>query len=153
MDRNDLLRLDSQLCFAIYACSRSLTRLYRPLLSRLGITYPQYLVLLVLWENNPQSVTQLGDRLFLDSGTLTPLLKRMEGIGLVERIRSREDERKVLIRLTEKGEALKEKAFEVPEKLFCQSGLTIEEFFRMKADLGGLLERLRNHEERLEDHE
>jgi DNA-binding MarR family transcriptional regulator len=77
----------------------------------------------------------------------------MEGIGLVERIRSREDERQVLIRLTEKGEALKEKAFEVPEKLFCQSGLTIEEFFRMKADLGGLLERLRNHEERLEDHE
>ncbi|RJP76243.1 MAG: MarR family transcriptional regulator [Desulfobacteraceae bacterium] len=152
MDGNDLLKLDSQLCFAIYACSRSLTRLYRPLLNQLGITYPQYLVMLVLWENSPQSVTGLGERLFLDSGTLTPLLKRMESNGLVERIRSREDERKVLIKVTEKGEILKEKAFEVPEKLFCRSGLTVEEFFRMKADLGRLLERLRNHEEGFGNH-
>lgn len=153
MDRNDLLRLDSQLCFAIYACSRALTRVYRPLLDRLGITYPQYLVLLVLWEKSPQSVTELGERLFLDSGTLTPLLKRMEGNGLVERIRSKDDERKVLIRLTEKGEALKEMAFDVPEKMFCQSGLTVEEFFRMKDDLGRLLERIRHLEEMPSNHE
>ena len=147
MDRNDLLRLDNQLCFAIYACSRRLTKLYRPLLQHLGVTYPQYLVLLVLWENSQQSVTELGERLFLDSGTLTPLLKRMENNGLVERIRSREDERKVLIKVTAKGVSLKEHAYEVPEKLFCQSGLTIEKFFRMKGDLGQLLERLRNQEE------
>jgi DNA-binding MarR family transcriptional regulator len=147
MDRNDLLKLDNQLCFAIYACSRSLTRLYRPLLSQLGITYPQYLVLMVLWEKDQQSVNQLGERLFLDSGTLTPLLKRLEKSGLVERIRSREDERKVVVQMTGKGKKLKEKAYAVPEKLFCQSGLTIEAFVRIKGDLEQLMGRLRKQEE------
>jgi DNA-binding MarR family transcriptional regulator len=146
MSKEDLLKLDNQLCFAIYACSRSLTRIYRPLLSQLGITYPQYLVLMVLWEKKEQSVSELGKKLLLDSGTLTPLLKRMEKSRLVQRIRSEEDERKVFIRLTDKGENLKEQAGSIPEKMFCQSGLTIEEFIRMKTDLENLVSRIRKLE-------
>jgi DNA-binding MarR family transcriptional regulator len=153
MHKNELLKLDNQLCFAIYACSRSLTRIYRPLLNQLGVTYPQYLVLLVLWERKQQSVTELGEQLFLDSGTLTPLLKRMESSGLVQRIRSREDERKVLVQVTEKGEALKEHACEIPEKMLCQSGLTIEDFFRMKGDLEQLLGRIHKQEEMSDNNE
>ena len=142
MPNNELLKLDNQLCFALYACSRSLTRLYRPLLNNLGITYPQYLVLMVLWENKQQSVTELGERLLLDSGTLTPLLKRMENSGLVERTRSREDERKVFVQLTDKGEELKKQAFAIPEQMFCQSGLTVEEVVRVKGDLEDLLKKI-----------
>ncbi len=144
MSNDEYLKLDNQLCFALYACSRSLTRLYRPLLNQLGITYPQYLVLMVLWEDKKQSVSSLGDRLLLDSGTLTPLLKRMEKNGLVERIRSREDERKVFVQLTDKGEKLKKKAYAVPEQMFCHSGLTVEEFVRVKGDLEALLKKLSN---------
>ncbi len=150
---DELLKLDNQLCFALYACSRSLTRLYRPLLNQLGITYPQYLVLMVLWENTQQSVTDLGERLLLDSGTLTPLLKRMESCGLLERTRSRADERKVFVKLTKKGKALKTPAFAIPEQMFCQSGLTIEEFFRIKGDLEDLLKRIRKQAETSEPDE
>lgn len=146
MAKNELLNLDNQLCFAIYACSRSLTRLYRPLLKQLSVTYPQYLVLMVLWENNQQSVTELGKRLLLDSGTLTPLLKRMENSGIIQRIRSQKDERKVVVRITEKGRDLKKQAYKIPEKIFCQSGLTIKEFVRMKNDLEQLLGRIRMQE-------
>lgn len=146
MSRDELLSLDNQLCFTIYACSRSLTHLYRPLLKQLGVTYPQYLVLMVLWENNKQSVTELGERLFLDSGTLTPLLKRMENSGFVQRIRSQKDERKVVVQITKRGKALKKQAYEIPEKKFCQNGLTIEEFVRMKNDMEQLLGRIRMQE-------
>ena len=142
MSNDEFLKLDNQLCFSLYACSRSLTRLYRPLLNQLGITYPQYLVLMVLWEDKKQSVSTLGQRLLLDSGTLTPLLKRMEKNGLVQRIRSREDERKVQIQLTDKGEKLKKQAYAVPEQMFCHSGLTVEEFVRVKEDLEALLKRI-----------
>ncbi len=147
MPNNELLKLDNQLCFALYACSRSLTRLYRPLLNKLGITYPQYLVLMVLWENKQQSVKELGERLLLDSGTLTPLLKRMESSGLVERSRSKKDERKVFVKITKKGEALKEQAFTIPEQMFCQSGLTVEEFIRVKGDLEDLLKKILKQQE------
>lgn len=147
MPNNELLKLDNQLCFALYACSRSLTRLYRPLLNKLGITYPQYLVLMVLWENKQQSVTELGERLLLDSGTLTPLLKRMENSGLVKRTRSREDERKVFVKLTDKGEELKKLAFAIPEQVFCQSGLTVEEFIRVKGGLEDLLKKILKQQE------
>jgi DNA-binding MarR family transcriptional regulator len=147
MPNNELLKLDNQLCFALYACSRSLTRLYRPLLNELGITYPQYLVLMVLWENKQQSIKELGKRLLLDSGTLTPLLKRMETIGLVERNRSKKDERKVFVQLTEKGDALKEQAFAIPKQIFCQSGLTVEEFIRVKGDLEDLLKKILKQQE------
>jgi MarR family transcriptional regulator, organic hydroperoxide resistance regulator len=127
MNKEDMLRLDSQLCFSIYACSREVIGLYRPLLDELGITYPQYLVLLVLWEQKQSTVKKLGNKLYLDSGTLTPMLKRMEANGLIKRLRSEQDERIVLVNLTEKGEALKEKAYCIPEVLLAKSGLTAEQ--------------------------
>ena len=143
MGSDEFLKLDNQLCFVLYACSRGLTRNYRPLLAQLDITYPQYLVLLVLWEQDGVSVKALGDRLFLDSGTLTPLLKRMASAGLVERKRSAADERRVHIFLTAKGKALKKRAQAVPETLLCQSGLTPEAFMGLKTDLESLLARIR----------
>ena len=117
LETEDPLRLDRQVCFPLYAASNLLTRLYRPVLARLGLTYPQYLVLLVLWERSPLTVGALGDVLYLDSGTLTPLLKRMEQAGLVERRRDRHDERRVLIHLTDAGRALREAALDVPATL------------------------------------
>ncbi len=114
---DDALRLDAQLCFALYAASNLITRLYRPLLGELGLTYPQYLVLLVLWEASPRSVGDLGARLHLDSGTLTPLLKRMEAAGLLARRRDPDDERRVLADLTAAGRALQERARRIPPAL------------------------------------
>lgn len=108
------LQLDHQLCFALYSASLAMTKLYKPLLADLGLTYPQYLALLALWERDGQQVSELGERLFLDSGTLTPLLKRMESAGLVRRTRSSEDERRVHIHLTPEGRALKGRAATVP---------------------------------------
>src|SRR6204780_2021823 len=104
------LLLGNQICFAIYSTAHAFNRVYKPLLDRLGLTYPQYLVMLVLWERDGVPVKEIGERLFLDSGTLTPLLKRLEQAGLIKRTRSTEDERQVLIALTAKGEAPKEKA-------------------------------------------
>ncbi len=117
------LKLDNQLCFLLYSASRSMTRLYRPLLDELGLTYPQYLVMLVLWEaedKNGLSVGDIGEALKLDSGTLTPLLKRLEGTGFLIRERRQDDERKVIASLTEKGCALRERAELVPLKLMCK---------------------------------
>lgn len=116
-DRDDPLRLDRQVCFPLYAASNLLTRLYRPVLAGLGLTYSQYLVLLVLWEETPQTVGSLGSRLHLDSGTLTPLLKRMEASGLLTRKRDTHDERRVRISLTERGRSLREPASRVPATL------------------------------------
>ena len=117
LDR-ELLKLDNQLCFALYAASRALTQAYRPLLDALGLTYPQYLAMLVLWEH-PEGlgVSALGERLMLDSGTLSPLLKRLEAAGLVERRRNPEDERGVRVRATPAGQALRSQAREVPLQL------------------------------------
>ena len=114
---DDPLRLDRQICFPLYAASNLINRLYRPVLSELGLTYPQYLVMLALWETSPRTVGALGEALYLDSGTLTPLLKRMEQAGLVERRRDPEDERRVQVDLTRAGRALKDKAQSVPETL------------------------------------
>lgn len=111
------LYLENQLCFPLYAASRLTTKLYEPFLNALDITYPQYLVLLVLWKEGSQSVTEIGELLLLESNTLTPLLKRMEQKGLLERKRSEKDERKVLISLTSTGEALKQEASTIPDKL------------------------------------
>lgn len=116
----DPLDLDRQVCFPLYAASNLLGRLYRPLLAELGLTYPQYLVMLVLWRETPQTVGSLGDLLHLDSGTLTPLLKRMELAGLIERARDVTDERRVLIALTPKGRDLRGRARAVPEALSAQ---------------------------------
>lgn len=118
VDPEGVLKLDNQLCFTIYACSREITKLYQPHLEKLGVTYSQYLVLLVLWERGKCTVKELGEALYLDSGTLTPLLKRLQTAGIINRERSTEDERKVLITLTSKGQALREQALEVPGAVF-----------------------------------
>ena len=117
-DSPEVLRLDNQLCFALYGAANRMTRLYRPLLDALGLTYPQYLAMLVLWEQSPRTVGALGDALDLDSSTLTPLLKRLEAGGLIARRRDPEDERRVIVDLTDKGRALRDRAIDVPEKLF-----------------------------------
>lgn len=126
MDKSALLELDNQLCFALYACSREVTKLYRPYLDELGITYTQYVTLLALWEKDEVAVKELGRRLYLDSGTLTPLLKKLEGLKLLRRERDPQDERSVIVRLTPEGRALKERAAEIPERVFCQTSLTPE---------------------------
>jgi DNA-binding MarR family transcriptional regulator len=128
----DLLRLDLQLCFALYASSNLMTRLYRPLLEPLGLTYPQYLAMMALWESAPQTVGELGRRLSLDSGTLTPLFKRLEKAGLVARTRDRADERRVLIDLTDAGRALHAKASGVPMAVLCQLPLSPKEALALK---------------------
>lgn len=117
-----MYRLEEQLCFALYSASRAVTRAYAPLLSPLGLTYPQYIVMLVLWEKDDLSVSELGERLALDSGTLTPLLKRLEEGGLVQRRRDEEDERIVRLRLTPAGKKLQERARAVPTDLMCRAG-------------------------------
>ncbi|MRX71990.1 MarR family transcriptional regulator [Bacillus lacus] len=142
MNDQESLRLHNQLCFTVYACSREMTKLYRPILNSLQITYPQYLVLLVLWEHKNITVTELGNQLFLDSGTLTPLLKRLEDHQLILRKRSVEDERRVVISLSEKGEKLRERALEVPPFLIEQSGLTSEEYLKLLEEFQGLLTKL-----------
>jgi DNA-binding MarR family transcriptional regulator len=111
------LRLEEQLCFALYSASRAVTSAYRPLLDELDLTYPQYLVLLVLWEDDACTIGQLGDRLHLDSGTLSPLIKRLEAAGLVRRQRSNADERRVDVTLTAEGRALEDRAACIPERL------------------------------------
>ncbi len=111
------LTLDDQLCFALYAASRAMTACYRPLLDRLDLTYPQYLVMLVLWDEGPSTVSHLGERLRLDSGTLSPLLRRLEKHGLVTRSRRADDERSVVIDPTERGRGLRERADEVPRQI------------------------------------
>jgi len=128
----DLLKLDNQLCFSIYAASRAITRAYRPLLDPLGLTYPQYLVLLILWEKDGLSVNEIGHRLYLDSGTLTPLLKRMEQGRFIERRRDTSDERRVEIWLGPRGHELRASAIRIPEGLIETSHLDSVEVRRTK---------------------
>ena len=136
------LRLDNQICFAVYSAAHAFNRVYKPLLDRLGLTYPQYLVMLVLWERDDVPVKDIGERLFLDSGTLTPLLKRLEAAHLVRRTRSSEDERQVLIALTAQGHALKEKARSVPQSILAASDCTVPELVAMKDEIVALRDRL-----------
>ncbi|MBQ2063591.1 MAG: MarR family transcriptional regulator [Firmicutes bacterium] len=116
-DKYDVLRLDHQLCFPLYACAKEVVRRYKPFLDEIGLTYTQYIAMMVLWEKKQVTVKELGESLFLDSGTLTPLLKKMEQKQLLTRTRSKEDERVLLVTITEEGEALKEKAVNVPTQL------------------------------------
>lgn len=141
------LKLKNQLCFPVYAASRLITREYQPYLVELGITYPQYLVLLLLWENQPLAVNDIADKLILNTNTITPLLKRMETDGIVKRIRSEQDERKVFISLTEYGELLKKKAAKIPEELaakLMQDSFTTNELTALKEQLEKLINLL-NH--------
>jgi DNA-binding MarR family transcriptional regulator len=137
-DARTLQRLDSQLCFALYSSSLMMTKLYKPVLTPLGLTYPQYLVLLVLWETDRVMVSELGARLFLDSGTLTPLLKRMEVAGLLTRCRAIEDERRVIVGLTATGLALRSKAEGVPISVSCATGCKLDELTALTAQLQAL---------------
>jgi MarR family transcriptional regulator, organic hydroperoxide resistance regulator len=136
------LLLGNQICFAIYSTAHAFNRVYKPLLDRLGLTYPQYLVMLVLWERDGVPVKDIGERLFLDSGTLTPLLKRLETAQLIKRTRSTADERQVLIALTSQGLALREKARTVPQSILAASACSIAELSAMKNDLVALRDRL-----------
>jgi DNA-binding MarR family transcriptional regulator len=139
---DDWLALDHQLCFALYAASLAMTKAYKPLLAPLGLTYPQYLVLLVLWEDDGLSVSRLGERLTLDSGTLTPLLKRLEAQGLLHRRRDSSDERRVLLDLTPAGQALRQQALAVPQAIACASACDLSQISALAAQLHTLRRQL-----------
>jgi len=134
------LLLDEQLCFAVYSTSLAMNKVYRKLLTPLGLTYPQYLVMMVLWERDSLSVSEIGARLFLDSATLTPLLKRMEAAGVIDRIRAANDERQVIVTLTDAGRALKVRAASVPQAAFCKVLCTREDLTKIKQQLEALRE-------------
>ncbi|MEK8129321.1 MarR family transcriptional regulator [Paenibacillus filicis] len=142
MNPDELLKLENQFCFAVYACSREVTKLYRPHLDELGLTYTQYVALLALWERDDITVKDLGARLYLDSGTLTPLLKKLESLKLLRRFRDPEDERSVRIRLTPEGIKLREKALDIPQKVFCLPGLPAEEMNALRLRLTDLLQQV-----------
>jgi DNA-binding MarR family transcriptional regulator len=139
------LLLDNQLCFALYSTLTAMNRVYRPLLQPLGLTYPQYLVMLVLWEQQELSVSQIGTRLLLDSATLTPLLKRLEALGLITRRRAAHDERVVVIALTVAGRALRAQAAAVPSSVLTASGCSATELKRLRSQLLGVRARLLAH--------
>jgi MarR family transcriptional regulator, organic hydroperoxide resistance regulator len=136
------LKLENQICFLLYAASREMTKQYKPILEDLDVTYPQYLVLLLLWEHESLTVKGMGEKLFLDSGTLTPMLKRMEEQGLLVRERSDEDQRSVSVKLTSEGQKLKQKAAGIPERILSLAGSTEEENKVLKSSLLRLLNNL-----------
>jgi len=139
---DSLLKLDLQVCFALYSTNLAMTKVYRRLLRELGLTYPQYLVMMVLWEEDGRSVSEIGERLFLDSATLTPLLKRLEGMGLLSRRRAADDERRVRVRLTEQGRELRIRAEAIPEAVACASQCQPEELMALKDQLHALRRKL-----------
>jgi DNA-binding MarR family transcriptional regulator len=141
-DPDQALLLDNQLCFALYSASLAMTKLYKPLLDELGLTYPQYLAMLVLWERDGLMVSELGERLSLDSGTLTPLLKRLEASGLIARIRDVQDERRVHITLTAAGRKLKARARKVPGCILEASQCSIPELVSLTRQVNTLRQRL-----------
>ncbi len=135
-------RLDGQLCFALYSTSLAMGKLYRKLLRKLGLTYSQYLVMMVLWEQDSQSVSAVGERLFLDSATLTPLLKRMEQAGLLSRLRAASDERQVIVSLTPAGQALREQAADLPAAILAATGCQLDQVVSVRKQLNELRESL-----------
>lgn len=137
--KQQFIKLEDHLCFSLYASSRAIFRLYRPFLDELNLTYPQYLVLLVLWEREKCTVKELGELLDLDSGTLTPMLKRMEASGFVKRRRDTTDERVVIVSITEEGEALRDKAVCIPQSLLTSTGMTVEEVTVLNSAIKKLL--------------
>ena len=139
------LQLDNQLCFKLYAASRAVIRAYKPMLDQLGLTYPQYLAMLVLWERDDLTVGEISQHLLTDPGSLTPLLKRLESEGLLQRNRSREDERVVMVQLTDKGRALQQQAKAVPQCILKASGRSLEQLQQLQADLLNLRENLQKN--------
>ena len=130
---NSILKLENQICFPLYAASRDVIKRYKPYLDDMGLTFTQYITMIVLWEEKSITVKELGKRLYLDSGTLTPLLKKMEAKGLITRKRSFEDERNLIVTVTEEGERLKEMADGVPEKILVGSEISLEEAVTLRA--------------------
>lgn len=144
MSHDEVLKLENQLCFSIYASSRAITKIYRPLLDKLGLTYPQYLVMLVLWESDKITLRDLGTKLYLDSGTLTPLLKRLESTGLVKRERSVDDERVLCVSITDKGINMKEQARKIPKCILEAINIDTAFLMDLKRKTDELLSHLNN---------
>lgn len=142
MNHYEHLKLENQLCFSLYAASREVIKLYKPVLDKHGLTYTQYVTMLVLWEGKRLTVKEIGQKLHLDSGTLTPLLKKLESMALIHRYRDPNDDRVVVVELTEAGLQLKEQMSDVPKRVFCQVGGTYEELLSLKQLLDQLLHRL-----------
>ncbi|HXU81200.1 MAG TPA: MarR family transcriptional regulator [Polyangia bacterium] len=140
---NHMLRLDNQVCFPLYAAARAIMQAYQPLLAKLGLTYPQYLVMMVLWEEDGVSVKALGEKLYLDSGTLTPLLKRLQESGLLRRDRAAHDERVVELRLPAEGKRLRKQAEEIPREVLCRIGVPLEKVLRLRDDVKVLFQHLK----------
>jgi len=146
---SEMLKLDHQLCFALYSASLAMTKLYKPLLDPLNLTYPQYLVMLVLWEGDGVTVSELGQRLQLDSGTLTPLLKRIEANGFIQRQRDSADERRVIVSLTPPGRALKNRAAKVPVNVACAAGCSLDDLAALTRRLKSLRDEIQSHAEQV----
>ena len=147
----DSLKLENQFCFAVYALSREITKVYRPMLNQLGLTYTQYLVMIVLWEQDGIALKELGKSLDLDSGTLTPLLKKLENEGLIIRERDFRDERNLIIHLTKKGNALMKEAEKVPDKVRCFIPLEDEDLRDLRGNLQGVLASMQEKRENEDD--
>ena len=143
MDKYETIKLDNQLCFSLYATSREVIKLYKPVLDKYNLTYTQYVTMLVLWENEKITVKQIGEKLHLDSGTLTSVLKKLEVMKLIIRYRDVKDERVVIIELDQKGRLLKDEILEVPEQIACKVAMTMEEFLVLKNSLDELLMKFR----------
>ncbi|WFR55332.1 MarR family transcriptional regulator [Anaerocolumna sp. AGMB13025] len=139
---DEMLKLDNQLCFALYVCSKEIIRKYKPILDPYGLTYTGYITLLALWEADGVTVKDLGSRLYLDSGTLTPLLKKLEAQGYIERTRSAADERNVVIKLTERGRELKIDAYQIPKDLICSTHLEAIDAYSLLTNLHRFMEQI-----------
>ncbi len=138
-NKYDTLRLDNQLCFSLYVCSKEIIRKYKPLLDPYGLTYTGYIIMMALWEMDDITIKNLGKKLFLDSGTLTPLLKKLETQGYITRCRSEKDERNVYISLTDKGKDLQDEALRIPEELVCSLGLDMKDGMHLLDELHAMM--------------
>ena len=141
MSYDEVLKLENQVCFSLYAASKGIIKKYKPILGKYNLTYTQYITMLVLWENKKLSVKEIGEKLYLDSGTLTPVIKKLEGMELVKKYRSAEDDRIVLVELTEKGENLKDEVKNVPMEIYCSTGMEVGELMKLKATLDELIKK------------
>ncbi|MDF2948435.1 MAG: MarR family transcriptional regulator [Sedimentibacter sp.] len=139
MEKYDALKLENQLCFSLYALSREVIKTYKPLLDPFDLTYTQYITMMVMWEENEITFKELGKKLYLDSGTLTPVLKKLESKGLIMKYRNKDDDRVVTIELTDKGRELREKIIDVPEKVYCKFNADEETLRMLKRNLDDLL--------------
>lgn len=139
MGKYDILKLENQMCFPLYALSREIIKLYKPYLDKFNLTYTQYIAMLVMWEEEKIVFKELGKKLHLDSGTLTPVLKKLESMGLIIKYRSKEDDRIVIVELTESGKQLKDEVIGIPEKVFCESGISEEDAVQFKYYLDKIL--------------